>query len=75
MPPFAGRSTAHQSASHGTASAATRLSVCERSYNPTNGALDLIGVDNGRDKIDLASVAERYLVLRRSVTGYLQKSA
>ena len=24
---------------------------------------------------DLASVAERYLVLRRSVTGYLQKSA
>jgi zinc protease len=26
-------------------------------------------------KDDLASAAERYLVLRRSVTGYLQKSA
>jgi len=36
----------------------TRLSVCERSYNETNGAPDLIGNDNGRDKIDFASVAD-----------------
>lgn len=36
----------------------TRLAVCERSYNETNGAPDTIGVggDNGRDKIDFASV-------------------
>jgi hypothetical protein len=38
----------------------TRLAVCERSYNEANGALDLIaeGGDNGRDKIDVASVLD-----------------
>ncbi|HKQ39538.1 MAG TPA: alkaline phosphatase family protein [Verrucomicrobiae bacterium] len=36
----------------------TRLAICERSYNETNGALDLIGVDNGRDKIDFSSLLD-----------------
>jgi hypothetical protein len=36
----------------------TRLGICERSYNELNGALDLFGDDNGRDKIDFASVAD-----------------
>lgn len=36
----------------------TRLALCERSYNELNGALDLFGEDNGRDKIDFASVAD-----------------
>jgi len=36
----------------------TRLSVCELSYSDTNGAPDLVGVDNGQDKIDISSVAD-----------------
>ncbi|HUR21734.1 MAG TPA: alkaline phosphatase family protein [Vicinamibacterales bacterium] len=36
----------------------TRLDICDRSYNATNGALDLIGTDNGRDKIDFSAVAD-----------------
>lgn len=36
----------------------TRLQICERSWNATNGALDVIGPDNGRNKIDVASVME-----------------
>ncbi len=36
----------------------TRLGICERSYNELNGAFDLFGEDNGRDKIDFASVAD-----------------
>jgi hypothetical protein len=36
----------------------TRLAICDRSYNETNGAPDLIGQDNGRDKIDIASVLD-----------------
>jgi hypothetical protein len=36
----------------------TRLQICDRSYDASNGALDLIGVDNGRDKIDFSSVAD-----------------
>lgn len=36
----------------------TRLAICERSYNELNGALDLFGDDNGRDKIDFAAVAD-----------------
>jgi hypothetical protein len=36
----------------------TRLAICERSYNATNGAPDVIGADNGRDKIDFSSVAD-----------------
>lgn len=34
----------------------TRLQICETSWNVTNGAPDVIGVDNGRDKIDLQLV-------------------
>ena len=34
----------------------TRLEICNRSYNEFNGALDLTGEDNGRDKIDAAFV-------------------
>jgi hypothetical protein len=36
----------------------TRLAICDRSYNELNGALDLFGEDNGRDKIDFASVTD-----------------
>ena len=36
----------------------TRLDICDRSYNGVNGALDLIGADNGQDKIDFASIAD-----------------
>ncbi len=36
----------------------TRLDICDRSFNGTNGALDLIGADNGRDKIDFSSVLD-----------------
>jgi hypothetical protein len=36
----------------------TRLDICDRSYNAANGAADLIGADNGTDKIDFASVAD-----------------
>ena len=36
----------------------TRLGICERSYNEVNGAFDLFGDDNGRDKIDFAAVAD-----------------
>jgi hypothetical protein len=32
----------------------TKLSIFDRSYNEITGAPDLIGVDNGRDKIDTA---------------------
>jgi hypothetical protein len=34
----------------------TTLGICERSWNATNGALDPIAPDNGRDKIDLTSI-------------------
>ena len=34
----------------------TRIGICDRSYDGTNGALDFINTDNGRDKIDFASV-------------------
>src|SRR5678815_4521393 len=36
----------------------TRLTICDRSWNATNGALDTIAPDNGRDKIDVASIVE-----------------
>jgi hypothetical protein len=38
----------------------TRLALCERSYNETNGAVDIVaeGGDNGRDKIDVSSVLD-----------------
>lgn len=31
----------------------SRLAILERSFNATNGALDTIGPDNGRDKVDV----------------------
>lgn len=36
----------------------TRLDLCDRSYNAVNGTNDLVGVDNGRDKIDFSSVID-----------------
>lgn len=36
----------------------TRLAICERSYDGLNGAFDLFGEDDGRDKIDFAAVAD-----------------
>jgi hypothetical protein len=38
----------------------TRLAICERSYNETNGAPDVVPTagDNGKDKIDFASVLD-----------------
>jgi hypothetical protein len=36
----------------------TRLAICERSYNELNGAFDLFGEDDGRDKIDFAAIAD-----------------
>jgi hypothetical protein len=33
-----------------------KLGMCDRSFNELNGALDVFGEDNGRDKIDVALV-------------------
>jgi hypothetical protein len=36
----------------------TRLQVCERSWNAANGAADITGSDNGKNKLDYVSVVE-----------------
>ena len=36
----------------------TRLEIIRRSYDATNGALDITGVSNGRNKIDFAQVQD-----------------
>jgi hypothetical protein len=36
----------------------TRMAICERSYNAIHGAEDLIGEDNGRNKIDFSLIAD-----------------
>ena len=36
----------------------TRLAICDRSYDAVNGALDSVAPDDGRDKIDFASVVD-----------------
>ncbi len=36
----------------------TRLGILDRSYDATNGAIDAIGVSNGRDKIDFAQLVD-----------------
>jgi hypothetical protein len=38
----------------------TRLTICDRSYDAVNGAPDLIGDDNGRDKIDESAISDAY---------------
>lgn len=43
-----------------------RLAICDRSYNATNGALDTIGADNGRDKTDFTQIAESNTPLLRN---------
>ena len=35
-----------------------RLSICTRSWNATNGALDVTGADNGRNKVDTFQLVE-----------------
>ena len=35
-----------------------RLTICDRSYDLVNGAPDVIGMDNGRDKIDFTSIVD-----------------
>ena len=37
----------------------TRLGILERSYDAEHGAPDLIGEDNGTDKIDISQVVDR----------------
>jgi hypothetical protein len=39
-----------------------RLTICDRSYNELNGALDLIEPDHGRDKIDGAVINDGPLI-------------
>ena len=36
----------------------TRLAIFDRSYNATNGAVDTIGADNGRDKVDVSMLVD-----------------
>ncbi|MEX2187799.1 MAG: alkaline phosphatase family protein [Pirellulales bacterium] len=36
----------------------TRLGILDRSYDAASGAIDAIGVDNGRDKIDFAQLVD-----------------
>jgi len=36
----------------------TRLTIFDRSYDATNGATDLTGADNGRDKIDVSMLVD-----------------
>lgn len=36
----------------------TRLGICDRSFNAVHGAPDLIGGDDGQDKIDFSSVTD-----------------
>ncbi|MDB6153392.1 MAG: hypothetical protein JWL90_1845 [Chthoniobacteraceae bacterium] len=36
----------------------TRLQICERSWNSVNGAPDTVGVDNGRNKLDIRLISE-----------------
>lgn len=35
-----------------------RLAICDRSWDSTNGAPDITGPDNGRDKIDVGMIVE-----------------
>jgi hypothetical protein len=49
-----------------------RLTICDRSYNAVNGALDTIGVDNGRDKIDFTQILESGTsTLRSTLTNHI----
>ncbi len=46
----------------------SKLGICDRSYNEFNGALDLIGEDNGRDKIDYSRVGDYGALYGTAVT-------
>jgi predicted AlkP superfamily pyrophosphatase or phosphodiesterase len=36
----------------------TRLAIFDRSYDATNGAVDMVGADNGRDKVDVSMLVD-----------------
>jgi hypothetical protein len=55
-----------------------RLTICDRSYNATNGAPDVVGPDNGKDKINFTQIIERGSPTLRStlvshISGTLEK--
>lgn len=50
----------------------TRLSVCTNSYNRFNGAPDLIGIDNGREKFDYAMVVNSTPIFFNFLTNLLK---
>ena len=49
-----------------------RLRICERSYNDVYGAPDLIGDDNGRDKLDVVLIGDTQIAAEiDAALGYL----
>jgi hypothetical protein len=52
-----------------------RLTICDRSYNAVNGALDAVGADNGKDKIDFTQIVESGTpTLRSTLTNHIAGS-